>query len=122
MQKSEHVPTPKKEEVVGEVTDARNQVVEEQVHPAIEQVEFFFQAVMSGEYDSISAMDVYGILEVEEAPEDWMMLVLNYYNAQAKTISQVATLSVSENVHQPYSGTRYISDIRFNKKTKQTPA
>ena len=122
MQKSEHVPTPKKEEIVGEVTDARNQVVEEQVHPAIEQVEFFFQAVMSGEYDSISAMDVYGTLEVEEAPEDWMMLVLNYYNAQAKTISQVATLSVSENVHQPYSGARYISDIRFNKKTKQTPA
>ena len=72
------------EEEVGKISDVRNETVDIKLHPAIEKVEFFFQAVLSGHYDSISAMDVYLTLGVEETPEDWMMLVMSYYNAQEK--------------------------------------
>lgn len=117
LQKSERTREVKQDEQeVGKITDVRDETIDEELHPAIEKVEFFFQAVMSGQYESISAMDVYSTLDVQESPEDWMMLIMTYYNAQQRAISQVSVINVNSKTYPPYDGTSYISDIRFNKK------
>jgi len=111
-----HVEKTVDEEIIEDVVDNRNDTMVEQVHPSIQHVEDFYEALNSGLYPSLSAMDAYHMLKVEETPEDWMILIVSYYIAQQKDIDKKFAVLESSSIIEPYNGTKYVSDIRFNKR------
>ena len=58
------------------------------------------------------------MLEVDETPENWMILIMSYYNAQDKVINKKFNVIETSTFIPPFDGTFYVSDIRFNKKPK----
>jgi hypothetical protein len=110
------VDKPKEKEVIPDTTDSRKDTIEEEVHPSIQHVEDFFEAINSGIYPSLSAMDAYHILKVDESPENWMILIMSYYIAQKKVVDKKFKVVEASSFVAPFNGTVYVSDIRFNKR------
>jgi len=66
IKKAETPTSPEKDEPIKKAKDIRNETIEEEIHPSIQNVEDFYEAINSGLYPSLSAMDAYHMLEVDE--------------------------------------------------------
>nr|WP_158118555.1 hypothetical protein [Vibrio cidicii] len=103
-----------------DIADARGETLENVFDPLTENVELLFQAITDTSYkEDISAMNAYGVLDVEATPEDWMIMVMSYYEAQKKSISRYALVEEIRDIAQPFDGTLYIKDMIFRKSTRE---
>lgn len=112
--------TEQPEENNEEIADARGETLENVLDPLTENVELLFQAITDASYkEDISAMNAYGVLGVEALPEDWMIMVMSYYEAQKKSISRYVTVEEVRDMVQPFDGTLYIKDMIFRKGNRE---
>lgn len=98
----------------------QEEALENVLDPLTENVELLFQAITDRSHkEDISAMNAYGVLGVEALPEDWMIMVMSYYEAQKKSISRYVTVEEVRDIVQPFDGTLYIKDMVFRKGNRE---
>ncbi|GGZ17015.1 hypothetical protein C8J23_10471 [Shewanella chilikensis] len=99
-----------------EITDGRGEEITEELDPLIQNVEFFFDAIFDDEYtQDLSAMAVFHNLNVESTPEDWMLMIMSYFEAQRKAVLKVAEVEEVREIIAPFDGAIYVKDILFRK-------
>ncbi|MDO6720787.1 hypothetical protein Q4575_15340 [Psychrosphaera sp. 1_MG-2023] len=105
----------KQEESV-EVTDGRGDEIVEKIDPLIQNLEFFFDAIFDEEFtQDLSAMSAFHNLNVNASPEDWMLMIMSYFEAQRKAVLKVVEVEEVREITPPFDGSLYIKDMLFRK-------
>jgi hypothetical protein len=103
------------------ISDGRGEQVNEEIDPLIENVEFFFEALFDSEQSQpLSAMNAYHQLNVDSNTEDWMLMVMSYFEAQRKSILKIAKVEEIREITPPFDGTIYVKDMIFRKVSNET--
>jgi hypothetical protein len=100
-----------------EVTDERGKSIEGDVDTLEENVDFFFDALLNEESDmtELTALKAHELLEVDAEPEDWMLCLMEHYEAQKSELTGKIKLTLDEKVIMPFNGNHYVRDISFSR-------
>lgn len=100
-----------------EVTDERGKSIEGDVDTLEENVDFFFDALLNEESDisELTALKSHELLEVDAEPEDWMLCLMEHYEAQKSELTGKIKLTFDEKVIMPFNGNHYVRDISFSR-------
>lgn len=100
-----------------EVSDGRGGSIEGDLDTLEENVDFFFDALLNEESDIIelTALQAHEQLEVDAKPEDWMLCLMEHYEAQKSELTGKVKLTLDERVIMPFNGNHYVRDISFTR-------
>ena len=99
-----------------EITDGRGDEITQELDPLIQNVECFFDAIFDQNYtQDISAMQAFQHLKVNASSEDWLLMIMSYFEAQRKAVLKVVEVEEIREVTLPFDGAIYIKDIYFKK-------
>jgi hypothetical protein len=79
--------------------------------------EFIEALMLSKNIQRLSAMDQHSKLGIPASPADWMLVLMNYYDAQKGAISRMWDVKVLDLTHPVYPGTSDVIDVVFIRRT-----
>jgi hypothetical protein len=100
-----------------EVKDGRGETIEGEIDTLEENVDFFFDALLNeeSEVSELTALKAHELLEVDAEPEDWMLCLMEHYEAQKSELIGKIKLTLDKRIIMPFNGNHYVRDISFRR-------
>jgi hypothetical protein len=100
-----------------EVSDGRGESIEADLDILEENIDFFFDALLDEDSNisELTALKAHKLLDIDAEPEDWMLCLMEHYEAQKSELSSKIKISLDERIIMPFNGNHLVRDISFSR-------